>query len=174
MEWYVKNLSETDPAKQFLKIMNRQKLNTRKSYSLTGYEDTDFQELTEIDVAEGTILHLEGIGINGDINLYAKIGATEIWGTNSATSGYITQRVSPLNGELLIDRWFPKDKKVYLKVVNNLASATTPYIVLKGWAYEVLGVDASVLDDRGDPVLPKLRRGEVPAHKIKIEPMSFV
>jgi len=169
LEWFIHNLEEN----KYYKITDRQKLNVTKAYSLTANEDTDFDELLEVEAAKDTILNIEGFGINGNIYLYAKIGATELWGTNSATAGYLTQRQSPINSPIKIDRWVPFETHVYLRVVSQIASATTPDVVILGYAYGIKLVTEAMVDRRGDPLLPKLISGEIPSQPIKIEAMGF-
>jgi len=101
---------------------------------LTASQDSDSNELTELKPANTQILHLTGIALQNDINLYIKYNGKDLFGTKAA--GYVTQKVAPIFHSFNPDFWL-HDLSPYARLVENLGSEITAYTHFEGTLYEL-------------------------------------
>lgn len=104
------------------------------SKALTASQDLDSQELTELKPANTQALHLTGIALKNDINLYMKYNSKELFGTKSA--GYINQDIAPMFNSFNPDFWL-HDLSPYARLVENAGLAITSNVYFYGTIYEL-------------------------------------
>lgn len=126
----------------------------KKYYEITGkdliyYRDTksavaasatsSYAEVSNLDPPTGQIYLLEGVEIEGNINLYLKQpAATNRLGTNkSPEGGILVQSTSGLGGSRDINLWITRDYAPNVQMINNTDVSITPILTWVGRRFSV-------------------------------------
>ena len=127
---------------------------SKKYFEVTGtdfiyYRDTKdavaasatqaYAEIANLDPPNGQIYFLEGVEIDGNINLYIKQpAATNRLGTNkSPEGGMLVQSVSGNAGSRPIDLWVTRDYAPNVQLINNTDISITAVLTWVGRRFSV-------------------------------------
>ena len=124
-------------AKQYQKIVNRDKILYRDSHSALAAGGTEsYASVVNLEPPVGQIYQIYRVRLErGNVKVYLKQpAATNRWGTNKApTGGFLTNE----DDEAFVNLWIIEDYEPNVQIVNDTNVEITPILKWYGWRYSV-------------------------------------
>ena len=131
---------------KYYKMKNRDPIYyTYEGSSVTsGTSAPSYTEASDLDPPTLQIYQFYSVMPDCNLKVYIKQPAsTNRWGTNkSPTSGYITDRESPISGGLYQNLWVIEDYPPNIGFGNSLNVDVTPNVKFYGWRYEIIPLES--------------------------------